>query len=134
MKIINNYVKILMIINIIYLPSIANSQRPAPDKPPDIVTEATTAARIDAENSTSSALWLGAGCLFSIFAVGAAYLIVPSPSAVNLMGKSPEYVLIYTEVYKSTAHSKQIKYASIGCGIATIMYATSIIINKYIME
>src|SRR4030042_4350084 len=132
MNSINNYVKIIMIVSIVLYSSLAYTQRSAPDKPPDSIAQATMAAQIDARSDVSSALWLGAGCLFSIFAVGAAYLIMPGPRAGRLMGKSPDYVFIYSEVYRSTAHNRQLKYASIGCGIATIMYITSIIVNQYI--
>lgn len=77
--------------------------------------DACLQAQMDAERNVSGPLWFGAGCLFGILGVGAAYLIEPSPSAMGLLGKSPEYVAAYTDCYKDKGRSVQTKNAWIGC-------------------
>ncbi len=83
--------------------------------------DACLQAQMDAERDVTGPLWFGAGCLFGILGVGAAYLIEPSPSAMSLLGKSPEYVAVYTNCYKNKGSSIQTKNAWTGCliGAAT---------------
>jgi hypothetical protein len=77
--------------------------------------EACTQAKADVEREVSSALWLFAGCLFGVLGVGAAYLIEPSPSAMSLLGKSPEYAAAYTDCYKEQGRKIQLNKAATGC-------------------
>ena len=88
--------------------------------------DACLQAQMDAERDVTGPLWFGAGCLFGILGVGAAYLIEPSPSAMGLLGKSPEYVAAYTDCYKDKGRSIQTKNAWTGCliGVAaeTVIY------------
>ncbi|MBA7604968.1 hypothetical protein ES703_12096 [subsurface metagenome] len=81
--------------------------------------DACLQAQMDAERNVSGPLWFGAGCLFGILGVGAAYLIEPSPSAVGMLGKSPEYVAVYTDCYKDKGSSIQTKNAWTGCLIGS---------------
>ena len=78
--------------------------------------DARMAAERDAKSDVSAWLWLGAGCLFNLLGVGAAYVIVPSPPASRLLGKSNEYIAAYTDMYKDSARGVQVKNALIGCG------------------
>lgn len=57
--------------------------------------------------------WLAAGLFCGIFGFIGALSSNPSPPAEKLMGKSSEYILGYTEGYKSSAKTKNIYYA---CG------------------
>jgi len=82
--------------------------------------DACLQAQMDAERDVNSTLWLGAGCLFTLLGVGAAYLIEPSPSAVSMLGKSPEYVAAYTDCYKDKGRSIQTKNAWTGCLIGAV--------------
>lgn len=79
------------------------------------IASACQQAQIDVRTDVNGTLWLGAGCLFGIFGVGAAYLIEPSPPAMRLMGKSPQYVAAYTDCYKSEGKTIQGKKAITGC-------------------
>jgi hypothetical protein len=83
---------------------------------------ARMAAERDAGSDVSMWLWLGAGCLFNLLGVGAAYVIVPSPPASRLLGKSNEYIAAYTDMYKESARGIQVKNALIGCGISSVGY------------
>jgi len=87
--------------------------------------DACPQAQIDAERNVNGILWFGAGCLFTLLGVGAAYLIEPSPSAIGLLGKSPEYVAVYTDCYKDQGRSIQTKNAWLGClvgGAAQVLF------------
>ena len=85
-------------------------------------------AIIDAEHDAAVAadplLWMVGtfigtsvvGCLFcGLPAIGIAYIYQPSPPAARLMGKSPEYVMLYTQTYKDKIRSHQVMDATIGC-------------------
>lgn len=120
MKILRNGLSMVLVTVLIFLPvtNVFAQQRGTEDAMRD--------ARADAQAAANSALWLGAGCLFGIFGLAAAYLMVPSPPATYLMGKSPEYIVVYTDTYKSTAQSIQTKNAAmgcvVGCAINTVLY------------
>jgi len=68
-----------------------------------------------------NAAWVLAGLGCGIFGLGAAYLIKPSPGAGALLGKSPEYVMCYTESYQENAKNKNAMYAGIGCLVSTVI-------------
>ena len=72
-------------------------------------------AAIDAKRDINAPLWFGAGCLFGVFGVGASYVVEPSPSAVRLMGKSPEYAAMYTDCYKMDGKKIQQQRSLYGC-------------------
>jgi len=74
----------------------------------------------DARADVNGALWLGAGCLFGILGVGAAYIIEPTPGASRLIGKSSQYVAVYTDEYKRVGKGIQTKQALIGCVISSL--------------
>lgn len=78
-------------------------------------TQVCAQAEADAERDVNSTLWLGGGCLLGLIGLGAAYLIEPSPPAMRLVGKSPEYVAAYSDCYKAKGKSIQTKNATIGC-------------------
>ncbi len=59
--------------------------------------EATQDAQAD-ENGT---LWFFAGCLLGLIGVVIAAVAEPTPPPARLMGKSPEYLAVYTQTYKS---------------------------------
>ena len=106
------FVSTLIILSLIAVPVITLAQDAG---------DACLQAQMDAERDVTGPLWFGAGCLFGILGVGAAYLIEPSHSAMGLLGKSPEYVAAYTDCYKDKGRSIQTKNAWTGCliGAAT---------------
>lgn len=89
-------------------------QRALAQTSPDICTQAA----IDAKSDVKSWLWIGAGCVFNLLGVGAAYLYKPVPPPERLLGKSPEYVDSYTECYTKQARRSQADKAWIGCGVS----------------
>ena len=63
--------------------------------------------------------------MFGFWGLAGAYLISPFPKIKSILGKSPEYVAIYKDEYKSETQRIQTKYAMEGCiasyGIYTLM-------------
>ena len=88
-------------------------------------------AEADANKDVNKPLWFGAGCLLSglSFAplpgwyslllppVGltGTYFYQPDPPVSRFIGKSPEYVAVYTQTYKSKRGNIQALWASTGC-------------------
>ena len=81
----------------------------------DVTTRACFDAKLDVRKDVNTILWLGAGCLFSILGVGAAYVIKPSPPASRLLGKSSDYVAAYTNCYRHEGRKLQTRAAAVGC-------------------
>lgn len=80
------------------------------------------AAIKDANKDVDGCLWLGAGCLANIYGIAAAYVVVPSPKISRLIGKSPDYILIYSDTYRKTAKNIQVKKSTQGCLIFAALY------------
>ncbi len=99
----------------------------------DSTSSAIIAADRDAKANTSGALWFGAGCLFGLLGVGAAYIIEPSPSAQVLLGKSPEYVAAYTSEYKSVGRSIQTKNALTGCVVGAVVESIVYVVYYFVV-
>ncbi len=90
--------------------------------------DACTEAEIDAERDANKTIWFIAGCCGGIVGLIISYAIEPSPPATKLLGKSPEYVAVYTDCYKRKAKNIQTKMALTGCGVAVAAYAVYIVI------
>ena len=86
----------------------------------DVVTKACTDAKLDAQKDINTTLWMGAGCLFGLLGIGAAYVLEPSPPASRLLGKSSDYVAIYTDCYKDEGRNIQTKAAVKGCVVGAL--------------
>lgn len=86
-------------------------------------TEVCRKAETDAEDEANIALWYGAGCLFGLFGLGAAFLYKPSPPASRLVGKSSEYAATYTDCYTDRAQNLQVMRALTGCSTALALYS-----------
>ena len=84
--------------------------------------QAIMQAQMDAAADINGFLWIGCGFLFPILAVGAAYLIEPSPRAARLLGKSPEFVAVYTDAYRQKAKGIRVTNSVIGCIGGAILY------------
>lgn len=80
-------------------------------------------AERDAEANTSQVLWIGGnfllglagGCVLGSVGLLGAHLYEPPVPTSRLVGKSPEYVLVYADAYKAKARDLQIRSAFIGC-------------------
>jgi hypothetical protein len=81
--------------------------------------EARSAAKADAKRDLSWFPWFAAGCLLNVIGVGISYVVTSTPQTSRLLGKSSEYVDVYTKAYRSSARSIRAKYAWIGCGVMT---------------
>jgi len=92
--------------------------------------EGAAAGRTDGKANTTWCLWWGAGCLFGIFGVGAAYVITPSPPVTSLLGKSSDYVAAYSAAYVSSARNEQALNAWIGCGVSALTSAAIFLISS----
>ncbi|GEM_PF-2344195 len=90
-------------------------------------------AQADAEHDVNGLLWMAAGFFFGLLGVGAAYVIEPTPPAMKLMGKSSEYVAVYTDCYKRAGRDIQVKKAITGCVVAGLLevsaYACCCLLN-----
>lgn len=89
-----------------------------------IVLEAQLAAERDAKADVNQLNWrlfglgmafIGGGCILGPVAIASAYVHLPTPPAGRFIGKSPEYILAYTEVYESKARRLQVESAVVGC-------------------
>ena len=85
--------------------------------------EGAMAGQVDGKANTNGVLWLGAGCLFEVLGLAAAYLYTPNPPAMRLLGKSPEYVAAYMDAYGDGARSVQTSNAWLGCIASTLLGA-----------
>jgi len=92
-------------------------ERTQPDTtPPELnLQDACLQAQIDAKRNVSEGTWFAAGFLFGIFGVGAAYISTPHPPPERLLGKSPDYIILYTNCYQRHARDKQVNNAVAGC-------------------
>ena len=93
------------------------------------IDSAIADAREDARANINTMLWVGAGCLFHLLGVGAAYIIDPIPGASRLIGKSSQYIAVYTDEYKRVGKGIQTKQAIRGCIVSSLVY---ILISIYI--
>lgn len=82
--------------------------------PPVDAARATADAINDAQADTNGTLWYFAGCLLGVIGILIAYVAEPSPPPARMMGKSAEYLTIYTMAYKSEARSLQGRSAIYG--------------------
>ena len=86
------------------------------------VIDAKTAAEYDAEDDVNTSVWLAAGGILGVVgnlplgavAIGGAYVYQPVPPAERLLGKSAEYVTVYTDAYKAKARSLRLIAAGKG--------------------
>ena len=106
-----------------------NSVRASVIAAPEANAEAEAVA--DANKDVNRPLWFGTGCLISglVFVplpswyscllppagLTGTYFYQPDPPLSRLIGKSPEYVAVYTQTYKSKRGDIQARWASAGC-------------------
>ena len=85
-------------------------------------TDARTAAEYDAEDDVNTAVWLAAGGILGVagnlplgaIAIGGAYVYQPVPPTDRLLGKSAEYITIYTDTYKAKTRNLRLSAAAKG--------------------
>lgn len=89
------------------------------------LAEAVIAAEQDAKADVNQGRWGAVGFMCGCFAVPIAYLFQPPPPAARFVGKSPEYILTYTQTYKAKVRSRQTGPALLGClagALASYLY------------
>jgi hypothetical protein len=126
----------MLILVLITLPALAYAQRTrsgtqqtgALEEETGTTEQAVVDAQLQAEKDVNKCVWFGCALAFSIYVVGAAYLFVSSPDESMLVGKSPEYVMMYNEMYKARKRSIQARYAIYGCLTSTIIAIATILI------
>lgn len=87
-----------------------------------VTLDAKSDAEFDAEDDVNAVLWFAAGgvlgvagsCLLGAVAIGGAYIYQPVPPGDRLLGKSANYVTIYTDVYKARSRRLQLRAATQG--------------------
>lgn len=95
--------------------------------------EARVAAERDAEADSKQLLWVGGtfllgvvgNCVLGSVGLLGAVLYEPTPSASRLLGKSPEYVLVYADAYHAKTRQIQVRSAVLGC-IGGVVVSTCI--------
>ena len=83
------------------------------------------ASRHAKRDAKADSTWYGAGFLFGVLGIGAAYVITPAIPPANLLGKSPEYIVFYTTEYQRVRKEEQVEQATTGCliwGVAVVGY------------
>ena len=83
---------------------------------------AMTDARQDAQIESNDFLWFIAGCLGGPIGLIVSYVVDPNPPAMRLLGKSPEYVAVYSDTYRRAAKDGRTKMAWVGCGALAAIY------------
>lgn len=81
--------------------------------------QATREAQVQAASDVNSTTWFIIGCLLGAIGWLISFLVEPNPPAAQLLGKSPDYVAVYTDAYKRKAKSIQQNKALIGCLVGT---------------
>jgi len=102
---------------------------------PDTLSDALIVkykAEQQAEKDVNKACWFGVGLGFNIIGTGLAIAMPPSPDPVQFAGKSPEYIRMYTDAYKSRAKEIQTTYSFMGCAtsVAVTACVTIYLINE----
>lgn len=114
-------ISLFLVFVMVVIPIIVNAQAKASDE----IAQAISQAKADAKSDVNKIVWIGTGCIFTFFGVGAAYLLSPSPKATRLLGKSPEYVKAYIKYYKKKARFIRLVYATGGCVVITTLFIIS---------
>lgn len=90
------------------------------------LSQARMQAEIDAKRDVKAAVWFIIGCAGSLIGLLIAQVITPSPPQAALVGKSPEYVAAYTDVYVRKVKSIRTNYSLYGCGASVVGYGVLI--------
>ena len=82
----------------------------------------------DAQADENGALWFFAGCILGLIGVVIAAVAEPTPPPARMMGKSPEYLAVYTQTYKSEGKSAQLKSSLWGVGTTVVVFVALYVI------
>jgi len=122
--VVRKSISLFLSVVMLFIPLIVNAQ--------EIISEekakAVEQAEADAEIDVNTAKWMMSGCLLNYLAVEKAHKSALSPDPSGFLGKSPEYVKVYTKAYKEKAQAIQARYAMVGCFIISTISAVVVII------
>lgn len=94
-----------------------NTQSSVLDQSSSIIT----IAEMDAAQDVNGGTWFIVGCLLGLVGWLIAYVVQPNPPATRLIGKSADYVAVYTDAYRAAAKKLQSKKALTGCVVGTLV-------------
>jgi hypothetical protein len=80
-------------------------------------------AEKQAEKEVNKACWFGVGFGFNAIGTALAIAVPSSPDPGQFAGKSPEYIRMFTDAYKSRAREIQTTYSFMGCATAVAVTA-----------
>jgi hypothetical protein len=116
--------------NVAIAQALAQSSGQSIPAPGEDLASACAQGSADAQRDTSG-MWFFAGCL-GIIGILLAYLVEPSPPVSSIFNKSPQYVAMYTDCYKSAGKSAQGRKALVGCAVVAaievVLYVAYILI------
>ncbi len=96
-----------------------------------IQQQAIADAEQDVSTNVNGNLWFLGGCFGNITVIIIANVFEPTPPASRLLGKSPEYIAVYTDTYRAKATNLQTSRALAGCltgtAVACVGYSFLII-------
>ncbi len=87
----------------------------------------------DAQSDTSKLLWFFVGLALNIVGILIAYIYQQTPPATRTFEKTQEYIVFYTETYKSTSRNIQVKLAVIGFLVFLALMFTLVLIYIALM-
>ena len=90
------------------------------------LAEAVIAAEQDAKADVNQGMWGAVGFLCGFPTIYIAFVHQPPPPVARFVGKSPGYILTYTQTYKAKVRSRQTGPALLGClvgSLAIYLYA-----------
>lgn len=83
--------------------------------------DADLKAEQDAESDAKKVSWFFIGFFGNIIGILIASIYEPAPPASRLLEKSPEYVALYTDRYRSKSRSIQIRQSVIGLVVPFVL-------------
>jgi hypothetical protein len=85
-------------------------------------------AEQDAQNDVNKILWFFAGLVLNFIGILIAYVYQPSPPAAQLLQKSTEDALFYTDVYKARTRQLQLTVAITGFVFCAVLGITLVVV------
>lgn len=82
-------------------------------------------ARRDAKSDYNQWFYMGYGCCFGVFGFIYEYIDAPTVRTERILGKSPEYITIYSTEYLRIARRRQLGYTAVGA-LSWIVYGSSL--------
>lgn len=92
------------------------------------LSQARMQAEIDAKRDANAVVYFIAGCAGSLLGLLIAQVVTASPPQTALIGKSPEYVAAYTDVYVKKVKSIRTKYSLYGCGASVVVWGAILLV------